>query len=109
MNAKQARELSGFSQNELARKVEMTPVTIHLIETGKVLPRHSTRRRIEGVLGKVDWLEERLKQPIRTTGFVENESEADQLLKDVKRFLCSVQGHEVRMDRIQFAKEELKR
>lgn len=50
-----ARVSEGWTQADLAKAALCTNETISLIELGKVTPFASTRRRIEYILGKIDW------------------------------------------------------
>lgn len=51
-----ARAFQNLSQKDLAEKAGVTAPTISYIEAGKVMPLAGTKRKIEQVLGKVDWL-----------------------------------------------------
>ncbi len=108
MNLKQARQLNQITQAELSREVGLSQTQISHIEMGRCIPRISTRRRIDKFLDcHIDWLEERLKQPIRTIGFVENESAEDVILKAIKVFLHSPDRQD-REDKMKFLKKAIK-
>lgn len=55
MDLKEARAQKNMSQVELARAVGVTPVMVSRYENRHSLPQPSTRRRIEKILGPVDW------------------------------------------------------
>jgi len=106
MNLKQARQLNLITQAELSREVRLSQTQISHLEMGKCIPRISTRRKIEKFLDcRIDWLEERLKQPITTIGFAENESPEDQILKAIKVFLSG--RNQGRKDKIKFLKKAI--
>lgn len=52
---KVARADRDLSQAELAEAADVSTATLSHIERGKVRPYESTRRKIEQVLGAVDW------------------------------------------------------
>jgi len=52
---REARAKHNITQQELAEATGLSHVTISNIETLKAEPRPATRRRIEVVLGNVDW------------------------------------------------------
>ena len=108
MNLKQARQLNQITQAELSQAIGLSQTQISHIEMGKCIPRISTRRRIQKFLPDchIDWLEERLKQPIRTTGFVENESKEDSVLKALKVFINTGQREE-RANKMKFLKKAI--
>lgn len=107
MNLKQARQLHQITQAELSCEIGLSQTQISHIEKGKCIPRISTRRRIEKFLDcRIEWLEERLKQPIRSTGFVENESAEDQMLNQMKVFMHSAQRQD-RKEKIRFLEQAI--
>ena len=56
----EARQKANLSQAAIAAIAVTTPATLSMIENGKVLPRKTVRRRVESVLGEIDWLGTRL-------------------------------------------------
>ncbi|PWN05643.1 helix-turn-helix domain-containing protein [Rhodohalobacter mucosus] len=50
-----ARIKNGWSQEDLARVCGVTNMTISNIERGKTIPQEITRKRIESILGPIDW------------------------------------------------------
>ena len=61
---KNARIEKGYSQQELADKVNTSQVVISYIENGERFPINRTRENIEKVLGKIDWVGTRLQNEI---------------------------------------------
>jgi len=59
MNLKEARRSKNMSQVELAKKIGVTVLMISLYENNRSIPRPATRKKIEQVLGLVDWPTER--------------------------------------------------
>jgi transcriptional regulator with XRE-family HTH domain len=54
---RQARESAGYSQEELAAQIPVTPRTVGRWERGEVAPRGRNLRRLAEVTGKqIDWL-----------------------------------------------------
>ena len=54
---KKIREQKGLTQSDLASLTGISQPHIASIESGKLLPNNSTRRKIEKILGsEVDWL-----------------------------------------------------
>ena len=108
MNLKQTRQLHQKTQTELAKAIGLSQTQISHIEQGKCVPHKSTRHKIEAFFDcGIDWLEERLKQPIRSIGFVENESAEDVVLKAIKVFILSAQRQE-RKEKVQFLERVVK-
>ena len=58
MDLKEARIRANLTQEELCALVDMTPASISRIENGLAMPHPATRKKIEEVLGPVDWLNE---------------------------------------------------
>jgi predicted transcriptional regulator len=54
---KQTRKAKGLTQRDLSERTGIVQSHISEIETGTFKANLSTRRKIEAVLGKVDWLE----------------------------------------------------
>lgn len=50
-----ARIKNGWTQQDLANVCNATMVTISNLETGKHSPQEQTKRKIEIVLGPIDW------------------------------------------------------
>lgn len=65
MDLKTARLQRNLSQEELARAINVTVVMVSRYENHHSLPQPATRRRIEKILGLVDWPEriQHLSQP----------------------------------------------
>jgi DNA-binding XRE family transcriptional regulator len=55
MTLKDARTQANINQYGLAQLTGLTQTTISLIETGRVQPSAPTRRKIQAVLGSIDW------------------------------------------------------
>ncbi len=53
---RKARQLAGYTQKELAELSGVKQPIISNIENGKVVSNPETKRKIEQVLGYVDWL-----------------------------------------------------
>ncbi len=53
---REVRESKGLSQTDLAKLVKIKQAEISLLESGKHFPQLSTRRQIESITGRVDWL-----------------------------------------------------
>ncbi len=52
----QKRAEKKITQSELSEKTGLTQTTISFIENGVVRPQPNTKRRIEEVLGEIDWI-----------------------------------------------------
>jgi transcriptional regulator with XRE-family HTH domain len=55
-NLKEARKAAKMSQEELAEKTKTSQGRICAIERGVNRANQETREKIEGVIGKIDWL-----------------------------------------------------
>lgn len=107
MNLKQARAEKRVTQAELAKKANISQTQLSFIESGRSIPRISTRRSIESILGRIDWVDARLQGGLDATAFTENETGEDRILKAMKLFINTAQLRE-RQGRIDFIKQAIK-
>lgn len=50
-----ARTRKNLKQSQVAEILDITVTTISLIESGHVTPQQRTRKKLEMLLGKIDW------------------------------------------------------
>jgi len=87
----EARSKKQWRQTDLAEETGLSQTQLSHLESGRCFPRPMTREKIEAALGiPIDWIGTRLQGPM-TSGFVENESEEDQIIKLIYSFLMSDQ------------------
>lgn len=85
---KELRQEMNLSQADLGELAGITEVTISLAECGQVFPTGEVRKRIEGVLGAVDWLQ--TKYP----GFQTDHQlcEAEHILREIQKWINAPDG-----------------
>lgn len=74
MNLKQARNLAGYTQTQLAEQIGISQTAFCQIETGKSYPYKSNRDKIEKVLDvKVDWMDTRMQEGTATRAGIQRD------------------------------------
>ena len=101
------RMKAGISQKELSDLTGLTPATINNLELGRRYPQEETIKKIETIIGKVNWISTRLSGAIGT-GFGENESPEDKVIKSIYEYIKSSSLHN-KHQRFKFLKEFLHR
>jgi len=104
---KQARQLHGLTQVGLAEEAGVSQPIISYLEVGRRLPKPKTKKAIENILGKIDWIETRMQGPI-STGFGEDEAPEERVIRAIYSYVKSGQ-HAEQKDRFKFIKQFIKR
>ncbi len=77
-NMRETRKSLGITQDQLSDATGIPQSNLSAIENGKYNPHKATREKIEAVLGKVDWIENKTIK-LRKTSFFK----AEKLLKTI--------------------------
>ena len=104
---KQSRQLHGLTQVGLAESAGVSQPIISYLEAGRRLPKPKTKKAIEKILGKIDWIETRMQSPI-STGFGEDEAAEEDIIRAIYIYVKSGQ-HSEQNDRFKFIKQFIKR
>ena len=107
MLLQQARKSKKMTQVDLAEQAGTTSAVISYLEAGQRFPIAKIRENIERVLGKkIDWIGTRL-QGVIGSGYGENETPEDRVVKAIYEFIKSAQRHETGY-RFQFLRRMIK-
>lgn len=80
-----ARRRQSYSQELLGDVIGLSQVSIANFESGRIVPRPEHRRRIEQVLGPIDWVRTRFGRPVSRDG--EPATEDERILRELFDFI----------------------
>lgn len=90
MNLKQARNLAGWTQTEIAEQIGISQTAYCQIETGKSYPYKSTRDNIEKVLDvKVNWMDTRMQEGTATRVWIQG----DGIVKPEEKVITAIRNY----------------